>query len=183
MWIRLFVVLGYVCPRQDIMRNGCCNDGSLGIIQYSCETCEGNNCCAIYENCVSCCLHPDKVCGWVVDIGCDFLRIFCCCRRICWKLFWVKLLSRIMWYLLLLLITLSCVWLNVVLVHKACSTKILTEIRTPNIATGNYRLDLLILKMKFNIVHFLYTKMLLKCFKVTAFFFHSNILLLLCFID
>lgn len=52
---------GFVCPRQEILPNGCCNDNlSTTIIQYSCETCKNNNCCAIYEYCISCCLHPDK---------------------------------------------------------------------------------------------------------------------------
>lgn len=46
--------------RNEILLNGCCNDDTLQIIQYSCETCNRNNCCAIYEYCVSCCLHPDK---------------------------------------------------------------------------------------------------------------------------
>ncbi|XP_019880846.1 SREBP regulating gene protein [Aethina tumida] len=51
---------GYVCPRQEVLLNGCCNDASLSFNQYSCETCKSNNCCAIYEFCISCCLHPDK---------------------------------------------------------------------------------------------------------------------------
>ncbi|KRT78566.1 hypothetical protein AMK59_8575 [Oryctes borbonicus] len=51
---------GYVCPRHDILRSGCCNDNLSTINQYSCETCKVNDCCAIYEYCISCCLHPDK---------------------------------------------------------------------------------------------------------------------------
>ncbi|XP_017777641.1 PREDICTED: UPF0454 protein C12orf49 homolog [Nicrophorus vespilloides] len=51
---------GYVCPRSEILPAGCCNDNLSSSIQYSCETCKNNNCCAIYEYCISCCLHPDK---------------------------------------------------------------------------------------------------------------------------
>lgn len=51
---------GFVCPRHDILYNGCCNDRLSNVNQYSCETCRTNNCCAIYEYCISCCLHPDK---------------------------------------------------------------------------------------------------------------------------
>lgn len=51
---------GYVCPRTDLLTNGCCVEGSLSTTQYSCETCNNNNCCAVYEYCISCCLHPDK---------------------------------------------------------------------------------------------------------------------------
>ncbi|CAH0563341.1 unnamed protein product [Brassicogethes aeneus] len=51
---------GFVCPRQEVLLNGCCNDVSNTVNQYSCETCKSNNCCAIYEYCISCCLHPDK---------------------------------------------------------------------------------------------------------------------------
>lgn len=29
--------------------------------RYSCETCNAQGCCAIYEYCVSCCLHPGRV--------------------------------------------------------------------------------------------------------------------------
>lgn len=57
----IFLGAGFVCPRHEIRANGCCNDGISSVIQYSCETCESNNCCAIYEYCISCCLHPDKV--------------------------------------------------------------------------------------------------------------------------
>lgn len=51
---------GFVCPRHEILYNGCCNDNLSTVMQYSCETCNKNNCCAIYEHCISCCLHPDK---------------------------------------------------------------------------------------------------------------------------
>ncbi|KAJ8948430.1 hypothetical protein NQ318_007953 [Aromia moschata] len=51
---------GFTCPRHEVLLTGCCNDDSTAVIQYSCETCKPNNCCAIYEYCISCCLHPDK---------------------------------------------------------------------------------------------------------------------------
>ncbi|RZC32969.1 DUF2054 domain containing protein [Asbolus verrucosus] len=51
---------GFVCPRYEILPSGCCNDTPQTNPQYSCETCKSNNCCAIYEFCISCCLHPDK---------------------------------------------------------------------------------------------------------------------------
>jgi len=51
---------GYVCPRNDILPSGCCNDNLSSSVQYSCDSCRRNNCCSIYEYCISCCLHPDK---------------------------------------------------------------------------------------------------------------------------
>ncbi|XP_050311021.1 SREBP regulating gene protein [Anthonomus grandis grandis] len=51
---------GYVCPRSEILSNGCCNSETQHVLQYPCETCNPNNCCAIFEYCISCCLHPDK---------------------------------------------------------------------------------------------------------------------------
>ncbi|XP_060521356.1 SREBP regulating gene protein isoform X2 [Cylas formicarius] len=51
---------GFVCPRNEILITGCCNAESENAFQYLCETCKQNNCCAIYEHCISCCLHPNK---------------------------------------------------------------------------------------------------------------------------
>ncbi|XP_076182902.1 SREBP regulating gene protein isoform X2 [Ptiloglossa arizonensis] len=63
---------GIVCARQDILPNGCCNieqqdptknEESTSVNKrerYSCKTCNVQGCCAIYEYCVSCCLHPSK---------------------------------------------------------------------------------------------------------------------------
>lgn len=48
---------GYLCSRRDLQANGCCSATSK---QYSCETCLTNDCCAIYEHCISCCMHPQK---------------------------------------------------------------------------------------------------------------------------
>ncbi|KAK0174655.1 hypothetical protein PV327_010405 [Microctonus hyperodae] len=62
---------GYVCARQDVLPMGCCkehqditsenNDKTIVKRErYSCETCNAQGCCAIYEYCVSCCLHPGR---------------------------------------------------------------------------------------------------------------------------
>lgn len=53
---------GYVCSRNKVMINGCC-DSNASSFQYSCDTCnEDEGCCAVFEKCVSCCLNPSKVC-------------------------------------------------------------------------------------------------------------------------
>ncbi|XP_034936707.1 UPF0454 protein C12orf49 homolog isoform X2 [Chelonus insularis] len=62
--------LGFVCTRQDVLSTGCCknqrenvsthDENILKLERYSCETCNPQGCCAIYEYCVSCCLHPTK---------------------------------------------------------------------------------------------------------------------------
>lgn len=52
---------GYVCHRPDIQWSGCCNSDAVGTKRYSCETCNTNRCCMIYEHCASCCLNPNKV--------------------------------------------------------------------------------------------------------------------------
>lgn len=63
---------GVVCLRHEVLSNGCCmmeqkqtpkNEESMSIKKerYSCKTCNPQGCCTIYEYCVSCCLHPDKV--------------------------------------------------------------------------------------------------------------------------
>ncbi|KAF9823095.1 hypothetical protein SFRURICE_018248 [Spodoptera frugiperda] len=51
---------GYVCHRSDMTKNGCCDTDADSADRYSCETCTENNCCIIYEYCVSCCLDPSK---------------------------------------------------------------------------------------------------------------------------
>ncbi|XP_041691937.1 SREBP regulating gene protein isoform X1 [Coregonus clupeaformis] len=52
--------LGYVCERNDLLVNGCCNVNAPSSRQYICKSCLANGCCNIYEHCVSCCLQPDK---------------------------------------------------------------------------------------------------------------------------
>uniref|UniRef100_A0A1B0AJ45 SREBP regulating gene protein n=1 Tax=Glossina pallidipes TaxID=7398 RepID=A0A1B0AJ45_GLOPL len=52
---------GFVCNREHILQNGCCNVESPETLYYTCETCNNSShCCSIYEYCVSCCLHPEK---------------------------------------------------------------------------------------------------------------------------
>nr|CAG4644170.1 EOG090X0AGU [Lepidurus arcticus] len=51
---------GYVCNRQDLQSNGCCRTEADHTRRYPCDTCRDNGCCAIYEYCIACCLHPDK---------------------------------------------------------------------------------------------------------------------------
>lgn len=51
---------GYVCFRSNVLPTGCCDVAVVSTQQYSCETCQNNGCCMIYEYCISCCLHPDK---------------------------------------------------------------------------------------------------------------------------
>lgn len=59
---RLLIVddRGYVCRRSDITKNGCCDIELEKSKRYTCETCNKDHCCVIYENCVSCCLEPSK---------------------------------------------------------------------------------------------------------------------------
>lgn len=51
---------GYVCMRSELLWTGCCNVEVESSKLFHCDTCHNNNCCAIYEYCVSCCMHPDK---------------------------------------------------------------------------------------------------------------------------
>ncbi|KAK1156497.1 hypothetical protein AOXY_G21571 [Acipenser oxyrinchus oxyrinchus] len=52
--------LGFVCQREDLLVNGCCNVNNPSTSQYLCKSCLSNGCCGVYEYCVSCCLQPDK---------------------------------------------------------------------------------------------------------------------------
>ena len=64
---------GYICARYEVLPNGCCNIEveqtamvsssvpSSTKTRFSCETCNPQGCCEIYEYCVSCCLDPIKV--------------------------------------------------------------------------------------------------------------------------
>ncbi|XP_064555738.1 SREBP regulating gene protein isoform X2 [Drosophila montana] len=52
---------GFVCLREQMLANGCCNVELPGISYYSCHSCNTtSHCCGVYEYCVSCCLHPNK---------------------------------------------------------------------------------------------------------------------------
>ena len=54
-------ILGFVCNRKDLSASGCCHSGGESTHRYECTDCQSNNCCSIYEHCVSCCLSPDNV--------------------------------------------------------------------------------------------------------------------------
>lgn len=66
---------GVVCSRHEVLPNGCCSTEQKQVLKteetvattqrerYSCKTCNSQGCCAIYEYCVSCCLHPAKIKG------------------------------------------------------------------------------------------------------------------------
>ncbi|RUS81424.1 hypothetical protein EGW08_010808 [Elysia chlorotica] len=49
---------GYVCKRQHVEGNNCCDVKSPTTRHHSCDTCLSNGCCGVYEFCVSCCLQP-----------------------------------------------------------------------------------------------------------------------------
>ncbi|XP_071791111.1 SREBP regulating gene protein-like [Asterias amurensis] len=52
---------GFVCPRKAVLVNNCCDPESESSVLYSCSSCrDDTNCCSIYEDCVSCCMHPEK---------------------------------------------------------------------------------------------------------------------------
>lgn len=54
---------GYICDRFDLQVNGCCKVDAPSTKRYKCDNCTPSGCCALYEQCVSCCLHPQKVGG------------------------------------------------------------------------------------------------------------------------
>lgn len=56
---RHFLIIPF---RFDVLPSGCCNLENTSETKYlACDTCNEEHCCAIYEYCVSCCLHPEKV--------------------------------------------------------------------------------------------------------------------------
>ena len=57
----LWCASGYICSLSDVLSSGCCNNKPDISTRYDCSGCLDNGCCAVYEHCVSCCLHPDKV--------------------------------------------------------------------------------------------------------------------------
>lgn len=52
---------GYICDRFDLQINGCCKADAPSSKRYKCDKCSPSGCCVLYEQCVSCCLHPQKV--------------------------------------------------------------------------------------------------------------------------
>lgn len=51
--------VGYVCPYASVMPSSCCDPDHA--VRFECNSCLEHGCCAVYEHCVSCCLHPQKV--------------------------------------------------------------------------------------------------------------------------
>ena len=51
--------LGNICKINMVGKNGCC-DAKFDTKSYFCDTCNQDGCCAEYEHCVSCCLHPNN---------------------------------------------------------------------------------------------------------------------------
>ena len=52
---------GYICPRTEILGNGCCDTNSSLTLRHVCGQCDQVlQCCAQYEHCISCCLRPDQ---------------------------------------------------------------------------------------------------------------------------
>ena len=64
---------------------GCCAPQSSK--RYECSTCLDSGCCGLYEHCVSCCLHPDKVGVEAVCVcvcACAYVRAYICVyMRVC----------------------------------------------------------------------------------------------------
>ena len=55
-------ISGYICKREDVKGNGCCKTNVEPTTRYSCEKCHNaSGCCSVYENCISCCMHPLNV--------------------------------------------------------------------------------------------------------------------------
>ncbi|VDD94896.1 unnamed protein product [Enterobius vermicularis] len=51
---------GYTCERAHLMANGCC-EVSVNTSRFSCSGCETTpGCCALYEDCVACCMKPEQ---------------------------------------------------------------------------------------------------------------------------
>jgi len=50
---------GYVCPRNIVLANGCCDKNSTSSLEFSCNGCKNSTgCCGTFEFCVSCCMNP-----------------------------------------------------------------------------------------------------------------------------
>lgn len=53
---------GYVCKRNSVLANGCCDKNSTSSLEFSCNGCKNSTgCCATFEFCVSCCMNPVNV--------------------------------------------------------------------------------------------------------------------------
>lgn len=56
--IKYVLITGYICQRDNLLANNCCGTTEK---RYVCDTCNADGCCVLYEQCVSCCLNPNKV--------------------------------------------------------------------------------------------------------------------------
>lgn len=59
---------GYACAIQDVQPSGCCPADVKATARYSCAGCQADNCCAVYEHCVTCCTDPvraDALAGYL----------------------------------------------------------------------------------------------------------------------
>ena len=65
--LKFLLFLGYVCSHGDLGLNGCCIPDRNSTERFSCNTCQQNRCCKVYEYCVSCCLQPNKVIYFCFD--------------------------------------------------------------------------------------------------------------------
>lgn len=80
-----FMTIGYVCPLSQVLKSGCCQVGAnSGHIRFECRSCKGTGCCEVYEHCVSCCMHPNKVSGYygcgaiLATVICSIISCHCC---------------------------------------------------------------------------------------------------------
>ena len=53
--------VGFVCSLDHLQSSGCCDNSSPNSKRFNCLNCLSIGCCSLYEDCVSCCLDPDKV--------------------------------------------------------------------------------------------------------------------------
>ena len=67
------LVSGHVCERRHLVSTGCCDTEMPSTRRYQCDSCSEHGCCSVYEHCISCCLHPDKVgAAAAAAVGCCF---------------------------------------------------------------------------------------------------------------
>lgn len=69
-YVFFLFIPGYVCNRTSVDAHGCCHvkKGSKLTSKHRCDTCSKNDCCVVYEYCVACCLKPDKVSSFFVEV-------------------------------------------------------------------------------------------------------------------
>lgn len=50
---------GYLCSHDSRTSSGCCHTDDDTTSRFSCHMCDQHHCCDHFEQCVSCCLHPN----------------------------------------------------------------------------------------------------------------------------